>query len=573
MKIKIENESSAPKSAPVPASLSLDGKQVQFDCSKTILENCKEIGVKIPTLCYHASLFPDARCRICLVEMDGKLVTACSTKPRADSVISTGNDRVKHARQMNINLMIPKPKSCSLVDDNEICDVYNEVGMEFTRFEDLKNYKPDLGDAIIRDNNKCINCGKCIRVCSEIQTIYAIDFSGRGHNEHVAPYGEKRLADVSCIKCGQCILNCPVGAITERSHIDEVKEALADESKVVVAQTAPSIRAALGELFGMPAGTLVTGKMVSSLRKLGFDYVFDVNLGADITIMEEASELLRRFERGGTFPLITTCCPGWILMMEHFYPDLFPHMSTCKSPHEMLGMLTKTYWAKKVGIKPKDIVVVSIMPCTAKKYESVRPEMASSVDYVLTTRELGRMIKMNKVDFAKLPDESFDPALGVSTGAGAVFGASGGVMEAALRTAYEFAEGKPVAKLEFDQIRGMKGVKDGSIMIKGQEIKFACAHGGSNIRSLLERKDDYHFIEMMACPGGCIGGGGQPIYQAPDTLFKRTQAIYQADKILPLRRSHENPIVKQIYSEFLDKPGSEKAKMLLHTTYTRRDRF
>lgn len=551
----------------------IDGASVQVDGSKTILDVCKERGIKIPTLCYHASLFPESRCRICMVEMDGRLVTACSTRPRPGATINTSSERVKRARQLNINLMIPRPQSCSIVDDNEICDVYKEVGLEFAKFAPLKKYKQDLGSSVIRDDNKCINCGRCVRVCAEIQGVYAIDFSSRGYSEHVSPYGGKNLADVACIKCGQCILNCPVGAISERSHVEEVRGALADESKVVVAQTAPSIRAALGELFGMGAGSLVTGKMVSSLRRLGFDYVFDVNLGADITIMEEASEFLRRFERGGTFPMITTCCPAWILMMEHFFPDLFPHMSSCKSPHEMLGMLTKTYWAQKAGIKPKDIVVVSIMPCTAKKFESTREEMASGVDYVLTTRELGRLIKMNRIDFSKLPEENFDPALGVSTGAGAVFGASGGVMEAALRTAYEFAEGKPVTKLEFDQIRGMKGIKEGSIIIKGKEVKFACASGGMNIRKLLEVKDDYQFIEMMACPGGCIGGGGQPIYHDPGTLQKRAEALYLADRQLPLRRSHENPVVKQIYSEFLDRPGSEKAEMLLHTTYTKRERF
>jgi len=317
----------------------------------------------------------------------------------------------------------------------------------------------------------------------------------------------------------------------------------------------------------------VTGKTVAALRRCGFDKVFDVDLGADITIMEEASELLRRVEKNGVLPMITTCCPGWILMMEFFYHGLIENMSTCKSPHEMLGMLIKTYYAKKAGIDPKKIVVVSIMPCTAKKFESTRPEMESGVDYVLTTRELARLVKMRKVDFATLPDEEFDPALGISTGAGVIFGATGGVMEAALRTAHFLATGKELEKLEVAEIRGMKGIKEGKITLNGKEIRFACAHGGANARKLMERKDDYHFIEVMACPGGCIGGGGQPIYRDPDTLRKRTEALYSADRSSKLRRSHQNPVVKQIYKEMLGAPLSEKAEELLHTHYVKRDRF
>lgn len=552
--------------------ISLNGKGIEVDGGKTLLSICRENGITIPTLCYHASLFPEARCRVCLVEMDGKLVTSCSTKPREGCSITTGSERVMKARRLNMELMVPNP-SCSKVDDFEVCETYREVGMGNARFSQIRDYKPDLGAAVIRDNNKCINCGRCVRVCADIQGVYAIDFASRAHNEHVTPYFENHLADVACIRCGQCIINCPVGAISERSHLEEVLSALEDGDRHVVVQVAPSIRAALGELFSMPAGTLVTGKMVSALRRVGFAKVFDVNLGADMTIMEEASEFLRRMESGGKLPMITTCCPGWILMMEFFYHDLIENMSTCRSPHEMLGMLIKTYYAKKAGISPKKITVVSIMPCTAKKFESTRPELETAVDYVLTTRELGRLIKMKKIDFASLPDEDFDPALGISTGAGVIFGATGGVMEAALRTAYEFATGKGVEKLEFEQIRGMQGIKEGSININGKEINFACAHGGANARKLLESKDKYHFIEMMACPGGCIGGGGQPIYRDPDTLRKRTEAIYAADRGSKLRKSHENPVVKQIYAELLDHPLSEKAEKLLHTHYVKRDRF
>lgn len=552
--------------------ITLDGKQVETDGNKTVFQICHDNKIQIPTLCYHASLSPEARCRVCLVEMDGKLVASCATKPREGSVITTTNEKITKARKLNMELMITNP-ACSREDDFEVCEIYRQVGIGRARFEGLKNYQPDLGASVVRDNNKCINCGKCVRVCADIQGVYAIDFASRAQNEHVSPYGEKPLSEVACIKCGQCILNCPVGAITERSHLEEVIAALNNKKKTVIAQTAPSIRAALGELFGMEAGTLVTGKMVSSLRKCGFEKVFDVDLGADITIMEESAELMRRLKKGGPFPMITTCCPGWILMMEHFHHELMPNMSTCKSPHEMLGMLIKTYYAQKAGLNPKDIVVVSIMPCTAKKYESTRPELSSAVDYVLTTRELGRLIKRKGIDFANLPEDEFDSPLGISTGAGVIFGATGGVMEAALRTSYELATGKTLTKIEFEQIRGVKGIKEGSIILNGKEIKFAVAHGGCNIQQLLKVKDNYHFLEMMACPGGCIGGGGQPIYSDPDTLRKRTEAIYRADAGTPLRKSHENPAVKKIYEEYLGAPGSQKAELLLHTHYEKRSRF
>ncbi|MEA3248648.1 MAG: [FeFe] hydrogenase, group A [Nanoarchaeota archaeon] len=551
----------------------LDGEKLEVDEGETILEICQKRNIKIPTLCYHKNLFPEARCRLCLVELDRKLVTACSTKARENSKIITSSKKILKARRRNMELMNPGVDIGGLSDDFEAREIYEQVGLGNERFKSIKNYLPELGAALVRDNNKCINCGRCVQVCEKIQAISAIDFASRAHNEHVTPYGEKHLSDVACIKCGQCLINCPVGAISERSHLKEVVKALNDPKKHVVAQTAPSIRAALGELFDMKAGTLVTGKMVTALRGCGFDKVFDVDLGADITIMEESAELLKRIKKGGPFPMITTCCPSWILMMEHFYPELISNMSTCKSPHEMLGMLIKTYYAEKAKINPKDIVVVSIMPCVAKKFESTRPELNTEVDYVLTTRELGRLVKQKKIDFVKLKDRDFDPVLGIASGAGDIFGTAGGVMEAALRTGYEIATGRKLKKVEFDNLRNFKGIKTGSIKLKGKVIKYACANGGANIRELLKEKNKYHFIEMMACPGGCIGGGGQPIYFDENVLKLRSKALYEQDSKKKLRRSHENPIVKEIYEKYLGKPLSKRAEKLLHTKYQKRGGF
>jgi len=571
-------------------SLTIDGKKVKARKGATIFELAKKININIPHLCYHESLSIYGACRLCVVEIEGRprLEPSCATIAEEGMVVRTNTARIRRARKMNVELLLANhPEDCFTCDRNQICELRKlsfDLGIRELRFEKGRKYSYSIDDSspsIIRDPNKCILCSRCIRVCSEIQSVSVIDFVNRGGRTQVLTFLNKGLNNVECTNCGQCILACPTGALREKTVIDEVWEAISNPKRFIVVQTAPAVRATIGEEFGMPAGSLVTGKMAAALRRLGFDKIFDTQFGADLTIVEEAHELVERIKTKGVLPMITSCSPGWIKYIEHFFPECLEYLSSCKSPQQMFGAVAKTYYAKKIGCKPEDMYVVSIMPCTAKKFEARRPEMKDSgiqdVDAVLTTREAARMIKEAGIDFINLADEGFDEPLGISTGAAAIFGATGGVMEAALRTAYEVVTGKTLEKIEFDIVRGMEGLKKASITLNGLELKLAVAHGLSNARILLEEiqkgKSPYHFIEIMACPGGCLGGGGQPMPTNLEVRNARAGAIYREDEAKPIRKSHENPAIIALYKEFLDKPLGEKSHHLLHTSYTKRKRY
>jgi iron-only hydrogenase group A len=501
--------------------------------------------------------------------------------------VKTNSERVRQARQTVVELLLSDhPQDCNICPKHGNCElqkVAEQVGVRDIRVPrtDFTHHRiDDSSPALIRDASKCINCLRCVTACAEVQGVSLLTPEARGFNSKVVPAMAAKLLDSVCTYCGQCAVVCPTGAIVERDEVDKVWAALENPNKHVVVQEAPAIRAMLGEEFGLPPGTLVTGKMISALRRLGFDKIFDTNFTADLTIIEEGHELLKRLNNGGSLPMMTSCSPGWIKFIEHFYPSLLPHVSTCKSPQQMFGALAKTYYAEFAGIDPKEIFVVSIMPCTAKKFEASRPEMCSSgyrdVDVVLTTRELGRMIRQAGIDFASLSDENFDLPMGQYTGAGTIFGATGGVMEAALRTVYAVVTGKNLPSLDITPVRGLEGVKEAAIEVgKLGEVRVAVAHGLANARKLMgkvvEGTADYHFIEIMACPGGCVGGGGQSLPASNERRVLRAQALYHDDQLVQkFRQSHENPAIKQLYETFLYEPLGERSHHLLHTHYVKR---
>ena len=576
-------------------NIKINGMPLSVPNGISILEAARYAGIEIPTLCFLKDINQIGACRICMVEVKGarSLVTACVYPVNEGMEIFTNTEKVRRSRKLTLELILSthdkKCLSCVRSGNCELQKLCKEFGVDDEDYFKGENVRYDFDDSaahMIRDNNKCILCRRCVAACDN-QNISVIGANARGFDTHIGSAFDKDLADVSCISCGQCIVNCPTGALREKDETDKVLAAINDPEKFVVVHTAPSIRVTLGECFGQHLGTNVQGKMVAALRRLGFDKVFDTDFGADLTIMEESNELIERIQNGGVLPMITSCSPGWIKYCEHYYPDQLDHLSTCKSPQQMQGAMIKTWYAEKMGIDPKNIFVVGIMPCTAKKFENKRDNQNASgypdVDVSLTTRELARMIESAGIYFNHLPDEEYDNPMGDSTGAAVIFGTTGGVMEAALRTAVVKITGQENdAPLEFTEVRGLQGVKEATYTVAGLEVKVCIASGMKNAKIVMDKvregTADYQFIEIMGCPGGCVNGGGQPIQHAVvhnfvDLTAIRAAALYETDKAMPKRKSHENEAVKRVYDEFLEKPGSHKAHEVLHTSYVPRPKY
>ncbi len=566
--------------------LTIDGLPVEVEEGSTLMEAAKKLDIHIPTLCFHPDQDVKANCRICLVELEGNklLVPACSYPAENGMSIRTHSPKVRRARRNILELILARhAQDCLHCDRSGTCEL--QAVAEEMHFVKIPRYpyvaRSDESDnsspSIVRNAAKCINCGRCEYACNQVQTVHALSKVGRGFEVQFRPAYGRTLAESICVNCGQCVQACPTGALTIRDDTQVVWHAFAVPEKLVVAQVAPAVRITLAEALGEPPGSISTGRMVSAMKRVGFHKVFDTDFTADLTIMEEGTELLGRIKSGGVLPMVTSCCPAWIKFCETFYPDLLPNLSTCKSPQQMFGALLKTYYAEKTGKKPEDILSVSVMPCTAKKFEETRPELGRNgmrdVDAVVTAQELARMIRSAGIRFDTLPDTPFDAPFGLGTGAGEIFGSTGGVMEAALRTVYEVVTGKPLENLDIKAVRGLEGVKEASVEMNGMSVKVAVTNGLSNARKIMDLvragKADYHFIEIMACPGGCIGGGGNPIKNNAK-MKPRLDAVYRLDRELPLRKSHENPAVKALYEEYLGEPNGHRSHALLHTGYVNR---